>query len=343
MKKILAITAIGLLIIVAVTGAGLYWVWSDMQQALDRPIYIGQGNTTFEIKSGATLKQIAEQLHAMGCIENPLYLRIEARRANIATQIKAGLFEISDKSTPRELLMQFVSGKIKVFQITFVEGTTFREFRNVLKLNGDLVSTIDDKPDKWVAAQIATAATNLEGQFFPSTYYFSHGDTDIDVLRRAHVRMRQLLESHWNARASDLPYETPQDALTMASIIEKETGRVDERAAIAGVFVRRLRKNMKLQTDPSVIYGLGEAFDGNLRRIDLQSDTPYNTYTRRGLPPSPIAMPSEGAIQAALHPAAGTALYFVGKGDGSHAFSDNLKDHNAAVHRYQIEPARARR
>jgi UPF0755 protein len=343
MKKILIWTGVAVFSLAAIGAAGAYWVWQDMQLTLDQPISLPMHNATFEIERGATLKQVADRLHSKGWLKNSLYLRIEARRAQVASQVKAGLYDVADASTPRELLTQFVSGDVKVFRITFVEGATFREIRDVLTTTEDLVSTIEDRQNSWVAAQISASLTNVEGQLFPSTYYFSHGDTDIDVLRRAHARMQELLAVYWASRTPDLPYKTAQEALTMASIVEKETGQGNERATIAGVFVRRLQLNMKLQTDPTVIYGLGESFDGNLRRVDLESDTPYNTYTRTGLPPSPIAMPGEAAIRAALNPKVGKALYFVGKGDGSHEFSTNLEDHNAAVRRYQIMPARSRR
>ncbi|MFT4562158.1 MAG: UPF0755 protein [Gammaproteobacteria bacterium] len=343
MKRIFLWGSISVLGIMLVVASAAFWVWRDAQSVLDTPINLVEGPEQFEINRGASLATIARNLRDRGWLANEHYLRLEARRLKIGGGLQAGLYEVTEGSTPRQLLRLFVSGEVKVFQITFIEGTTFREIRKVLASNDNLKSTITDKDAVWIAGQISADLTNIEGQIFPATYYFSHGERDIDILRRAHTRMRELLESEWQGRAAELPYASPYDALIMASIIEKETGAESERAQISGVFARRLKFGMKLQTDPTVIYGLGTAFDGNLRRVDLVADTPYNTYTRHGLPPAPIAMPGAASIEAALHPATGSYLYFVGKGDGSHQFSINLKDHNAAVRRYQLKPRRSER
>ena len=207
----------------------------------------------------------------------------------------------------------------------------------VLTQASNLRQTLAGTDESALITMLSSEYQSLEGMFFPSTYFYSTQSSDLDILKRAYDTMQSVLDAHWQRRQPDLPYENPYEALIMASIIEKETGQAAERKQIAGVFVRRLQKGMKLQTDPTVIYGLGEAFDGNLRRKDLRTDTPYNTYTRSGLPPTPIAMPGEASIEAALHPADGKALYFVAKGNGWHAFSATLREHNAAVRKYQLK------
>lgn len=336
MKKclwwLLAVFILGCGVLAAVAG----WLWNDLQSNLDQPITLDAASELFVIERGSSVSALASRFAGAGWIKHPHYLRFEARRLGIGGRIQAGLYEIPDGATPRELLRKFVAGDIKTFTITFIEGMTFREMRAVLARHPQLKQTLHEFDTSELLAQVAPGLDHPEGWFFPSTYRFSAGQSDADILRRAHARLVEILERHWAERGPGLPYAEPVDALIMASIIEKETGRAEERAMIAGVFVRRLEKGMKLQTDPTVIYGIGDAFDGNLRRIDLETDTPYNTYTRPGLPPTPIAMPGEAAIRAALNPAAGDTLYFVGKGDGSHAFSRTLTEHNAAVRRYQL-------
>jgi UPF0755 protein len=335
MKRIMSWLAVSAFVLI-IAGAGVgYWFWSDMQRVLDQKISLLSPGQLFEIKRGTPLANIAGQLEEMGWLERAQYFRLEARRLQVATQLQAGTYEIPDNSTPRQLLGQFVRGDVKVFQVTLIEGSTFGEVREVLSANTKLRATIADRSAGWVAAQLAPELEDIEGRLFPSTYHFSNGDSDMTIIRRAYARMNDLLAAHWETRAPNLPYSDPVEALIMASIIEKETGQGGEREQISGVFVRRLKRGMKLQTDPTVIYGLGEEFDGNLRRVDLQTDTIYNTYTRHGLPPTPIAMPGEASIKAALHPAEGNSIYFVGRGDGTHQFSKRLNEHNAAVRRYQ--------
>ncbi len=340
MKKLFAWGMATLILLAAVCTGGGYWAWREMQSTLDRRIYLHESSELFEIERGSSLADVARRLYALGWLQNSLHLRLEARRLKIGSRLKAGLYEVYDGETPRRLLEKFVRGNVKTFQITFIEGSTFFEMQRVLAGKRYLRRTLTGKTDHQIMAGIAPAIEHPEGQFFPSTYHYSNRDLDTDILRRAHERMTELLAFHWQSRAPDLPYDSPDDALIMASIVEKETAREDERGRIAGVFVRRLRRGMKLQTDPSVIYGMGNDFDGNLRRVDLETDTPYNTYTRRGLPPTPIAMPGEGSLYAALHPVDDGFLYFVGKGDGSHHFSATLKEHNAAVRRYQLSGKR---
>ncbi len=337
-KWLWRVVVVGLLTGGALAAAAV-WLWNDLQTNLDRPIALNGDSELFTIERGSSLSALATRFAHAGWIAHPYYLRFEARRLGIGGRIQAGLYEIPHGATPRGLLRKFVAGDVKTFTITFIEGATFREMLVELARHPQLEQTLHELDTRAILARAAPGRDHPEGWFFPSTYRFSAGDSDADILRRAHTRLLEVLDRNWAERAPELPYAEPVDALIMASIIEKETGRAEERAMIAGVFVRRLEKGMKLQTDPTVIYGIGTAFAGNLRRRDLETDTPYNTYTRPGLPPTPIAMPGEAAIHAALNPAAGDALYFVGKGDGSHAFSRTLAEHNAAVRRYQLSGA----
>jgi UPF0755 protein len=236
-----------------------------------------------------------------------------------------------------------VAGTVVQYQVTAIEGWTFRQFVDALATHPKLTHTLDDTSDADIMAALGHPEQHPEGRFFPDTYAFTKGTTDVAVLARAHAAMAQRLAAVWSGRDADLPISEPAQALTLASIIEKETARDDERRRIAGVFVRRLRRGMRLQTDPTVIYGLGEAFDGNLTRRDLRSDTPYNTYTRGGLPPTPIALPGQASLEAAVHPLEGDSLYFVATGepDGSHYFSATLAEHQQAVNRYLARIRRA--
>jgi len=329
------VAAVALLLCISVAAN---WAWRDMQAHLDRPIKLDRPSTLFEIEYGTSLTRIASQMKRARWLENDLFLVLEARRLNIGSDLKAGVYEVYDGVTPRELLNRFVEGDVKVFDITFIEGCNFSDMRETLAQTPHLRQTIIGKDVAWILSRIDASLSSAEGRFFPSTYYFTSGDSDIQILQRAYRQMRDILEYHWTSRTLDLPYQTSMDALIMASIIEKETGRSEERNQIAGVFVRRLKLGMKLQTDPTVIYGLGDLYDGNLRRKDLERDTEYNTYTRQGLPPTPISMPGEDSIRAAINPAEGKFLYFVSNGDGSHEFSTTLREHNEAVGRHQMSP-----
>jgi UPF0755 protein len=323
--------------VLGATAAVVIWLaWLDMSTALDAPIYPPEAPTFFRIEKGETLARIAANLARRGWIEQPLYLEIEARRQGIGGRLQAGLYEIDSGVSIRQILRDFVDGHVASFSVTFVEGTRFVDMRATLALAANLEQQLPSLSDAQVMATFGGDSGHPEGRFFPSTYYYGDGDSDIDVLARAYRQMDEVLTALWNGRDPGLPYKDPFEALTMASIIEKETAGADERDVIAGVFVRRLQRNMKLQTDPTVIYGLGESFDGDLRRRDLDMDTPYNSYTRTGLPPTPIAMPGAASINAALHPADGNGLYFVAKGDGTHHFSASLREHNRAVRMYQL-------
>lgn len=317
-------------------GVVVGWFLHEMPQALDRELPLDTSRL-FEIAPGETIGRIAKRFVTEGWLPHAIYLRLEASRRGVAARVQAGTYEIAPGSTPRTLLDKFVRGDVKQYRYTIVEGLRFAELKELVAGLPGVDARIARMEDAEIMAAIGAPDQPPEGRFFPSTYFYHHHARDLDLLARAHAQMRAVLAKAWAERAPDLPYANPDEALVMASIVEKETGLAAERAAIAGVFVRRLQQGMKLQTDPTVIYGLGAAFDGNLRREDLLRDTPFNTYTRAGLPPTPIAMPGRAAIEAALNPAPGSALYFVARGDGSHEFSATLEAHNAAVRRYQIK------
>lgn len=289
----------------------------------------------FNVKPGTTLRGVAQQLAQAGVVAQPLLFTWVARLSGKGTALKAGNYALEAALTPWDLLQKLTKGDVTQSEVKFIEGWTFRQMRQALdRAPGLQHETQGLSPDE-IMARLGFPDQHPEGRFFPDTYFFSSGMSDLALLARAHKLMQTQLESAWRERAPNLPYATPDEALIMASIVEKETGQAAERPMIAGVFVNRLRIGMLLQTDPTVIYGLGETFDGNLRRRDLLADTPYNTYTRGGLPPTPIAMPGLGALQAALQPADTQALYFVARGNGLHQFSTTLAQHNQAVNRYQ--------
>ena len=316
-----------------------YVAWRDMEQSLTRPVRIAKPEL-FEIRPGMSVTGVGRAFAARGWLRHAYHLRIEAMRHELASRIQAGHYEIRPGETPRSLLRRFAAGDVKTYTITFVEGATFADIRRQIGALPGLLHELRDATPDAVMAALGTPDQPAEGWFFPSTYQYRHNTTDRALLSRAHRKMHDVLARQWAQRAPGLPYASPYEALVMASIVEKETAKPEERPAVAGVFVRRLQKGMRLQTDPTVIYGLGAAFDGNLRRADLERDTPYNTYTRAGLPPTPICSPGEAAIAASLAPAPGDALYFVARGDGSHVFSNSLEAHNAAVREYQLRGER---
>lgn len=323
------VLAISIWFLVMVAIAGYYfWNW------LHRPIDVNQEHAVFLIGKGASLYSVARELKEQDMIRWPRLWVYYARIADMA-DIKAGEYRLAEKESPISLLARFQSGDVIKYQITLVEGLTFRDFLNTMHNHQRLENELAGMTDAQILDVLDLGIEHPEGWFFPDTYQFTRGDSDITLLRQAHAQMRTVLENEWERRAEDLPYETPYEALVMASIVEKETGVPYERREIAGVFVRRLQKRMRLQTDPTVIYGMGETYDGNLRRKDLGTANPYNTYVIKGLPPTPIAMPGREAISAALHPADGNALYFVARGDGTHYFSETLEEHLGAVRRYQ--------
>ena len=332
LKRVIIAASIGVaaLIVVAIGFAVSY------QSFLSSPLTVPEEGLEFSIPSGTAFSTVASRLESDGVIERASWLKLHGRLTGKAERIQAGEYRIAPGTTPAEFVDQLTSGDVILHSFTIVEGWNRWELMAALKAETRLVATLDE--DDWPAflAEIGADAESPEGLFLPETYRFPANTSDRELLKQAHELLQETLEAEWEARATALPYDTPYEALIMASIIEKETAKADERPQIAGVFVRRLGKRMRLQTDPTVIYGIGPEFNGDLTRRDLRSDTPYNTYTRGGLPPTPIAMAGRAAINAALHPEDGDALYFVatGLGDGSHAFSATREEHDRAVQAY---------
>ena len=311
-------------------GAGAWWLHSPITLRLPA----GSAVLDLEIESGMRAAQVAEVVVASGADVNVQLLQLWFRLSGQARQIKAGSYEITPGTTPRSLLSMVVRGDQSLKSITLVEGWSFAQLRAALQKAELLAPDSFKLQPEMIMEKLGKPGIHPEGRFFPDTYSYAKGSSDLAVLRRAAKAMDKRLDAAWALRSADTPLKSPTDALVLASIVEKETGKPSDRAQIAGVFTNRLRINMRLQTDPSVIYGLGEAFDGNLRKRDLLTDTPYNTYTRAGLPPTPIAMPGKAALLAAVQPAPTNAFYFVAKGDGYSFFSATLDEHNRAVNKY---------
>ena len=306
---------------------------------LSLPVAVGAGEPfLFDIPTGMPLRTLARELTALGVLDHPWFFLALAHLSGQAARIKAGEYEIAPGTTPIALLDKLVRNQVYQRSITLIEGWTVAQLLAALAGDDRLVHQLEGVTPETLMTALGRPSQSPEGRFFPDTYRFTKGSSDLDLLKRAARAMDQVLAEEWRDRAPGLPLRDPEQALILASIIEKETGLASERATIAGVFIRRLQLGMRLQTDPTVIYGLGTAFDGDLRRADLLRDTPYNTYTRPGLPPTPIALPGRAAIRAALHPAPGDSLYFVATGDGGHRFSATLEEHNQAVRRYQLGP-----
>ena len=332
MKRFLGIAVLcGLLL------AAAWFGWRQYETSvLDRPIAGLDAPQVYEIPDGASLTAVAAGLEKRGLLDRSGAWLRHARRRGDATRIKAGEYEIRPGTTPAQLLAQFVAGDVRLHALTIPEGFTTRQALALIQAHPQVVSELAGLPDEVWMERAGFGKRHPEGQFFPDTYRFPRGTTDRELLRLAHARLERELADAWERRAPGLPIATPYEALILASIVEKETGAPDERPLIAGVFANRLRMGMRLQTDPSVIYGLGQSFDGNLRRRDLLADTPYNTYTRAGLPPTPIALPGRAALEAAVRPARTDAIYFVatGRGDGRHFFAETLVAHNENVSRH---------
>ena len=315
---------------------GLVWSVFQLNRILDRPLAFGSEIRHHIIAPGTSFSGIAAGLEKAGIVSDSLILELHARLSGFAGGIQAGEYAIDPTMTPRELLNLFHSGKVVQHSLTLVDGWTFDDVLDALRSRPELDHTLGEElGHSEIMTELGHAGVHPEGRFLADTYHFPRGTSDVAFLRRAYDSMREFLNEAWNGRAADLPYDSPIDALIVASIVEKETGRAEERAEIAGVLVRRLERNMRLEVDPTVIYGLGEDFDGDLRKRDLRRDTPYNTYLHKGLPPTPIAMPGVASIRAALHPRGGETLFFVAKGDGSHYFSATYREHKKAVARYQ--------
>jgi UPF0755 protein len=323
------------LVVVAVLGAGGYAAWY-----VTTPVAVGTMPAQFDIPPGARFRGAAQRIEEAGISVGRLQFELLARALGRAQDVKAGSYELAAAPTPLELLDKLTRGDVTQADVRFIEGWTFRQLRAALDGNAFLRHDSQDLSDAQLLQKLGVPETHPEGLFFPDTYLFAKGTSDLRVLKRAYEAAKRHLAKEWEARDPLVPYKTPYEALIMASVIEKETGRGEEREMIAGVLVNRLRIGMLLQVDPTVIYGLGSAFDGNLKKIHLQTDGPYNSYMRAGLPPTPIAATGLASLRAALKPAKTGALYYVARGDGSSQFSRTLEEHNRAVRKYQLNGGR---
>jgi UPF0755 protein len=318
-----------LIIVLAALAVGAFIHWSR------QPISTDEAVIDFTVAQGSGVGAAAQQIAAAGVPVDPFLFSLLVRGTQNSSKIKAGTYELKPGTTPMRLVEQLVRGEFAQESLIIIEGWTFKQMRQAIAANKGLKHDTAHLTDRDLMQRISTEFKNPEGLFFPDTYLFAKGSSDLQVYKQAHQMLLNNLSAAWAKRNPNLPYANAYQALTMASIVEKETGQKSERTLIAGVFVNRLRKGMLLQTDPTVIYGLGDRYDGKIHKRDLETDTPYNTYTRSGLPPTPIALPGQQSLNAALAPAATEALYFVSRGDGTSKFSDNLTDHNRAVNQYQ--------
>jgi len=337
MKRVLYKLAAVLILVATVSIA---WLWMEMNEFLTSPMQIPEGGIAVEVKQGSNLTRIANDLAKNKIIDKPRYLLFYARWCAEANKVHTGEYRLERGITPEKFLAMLVAGKVAQYSITIVEGWNFKQLMQTVNEDPSLSHELAGLDDESIMTKLGYKGQHPEGRFMPDTYAFPRGMSDIAFLNRAYQAMQTYIDARWPERDIGIPVKNKDEALILASIVEKETGLKSERRAIAGVFSRRLLKRMRLQTDPTVIYGMGEKYKGNIRRQDLQQDNPYNTYRRFGLPPSPIAMPGRDAIDAVLHPAEGTELYFVAKGDGSHHFSSSLEEHNEAVIKYQLNGRR---
>ncbi|KFL37468.1 hypothetical protein N788_09755 [Arenimonas donghaensis DSM 18148 = HO3-R19] len=329
--------ALSLLVAVALGG----WFWQRYEGFANAPIALAESERILVVESGDGFQDILDKLRELGVEEgHDLEWKALAHEMKVVSRLQVGDYSIRHGITPAELLRKLERGDVIHYRFTLVEGWNLRDLRAALARDERIRQTLADASDAEMMAALGREGVHPEGRFLPETYHFTRGMSDLDLLRRAMLAMDSALADAWDDRLDDLPLETPDQLLTLASIIEKETGKASERPEIAGVFVRRLKLGMRLQTDPTVIYGMGSAYDGNIRRRDLTTDTPYNTYTRGGLPPTPIAMPGRAALAAAANPLPGNTLYFVSRGDGSHVFSATLAEHNRAVACHQLKRCR---
>jgi UPF0755 protein len=325
-KKFLSI----IVVLSILFAAGMtFWMQQPIIDRDQRPI-------EFSIEAGSSVRSTAEQIAEAGVPVNPWLLELLARLSGKSAKLKAGHYELKPGTTPLALVKQLVRGEFAQEALVIIEGWTFKQMRKAVDEHPALKHDTAQLSDKELLEKVAPGYTMPEGLFFPDTYRFAKGSSDLQVYKQAHALMEKRLNEAWAARDPAVPYKSPYEALIMASIIEKETGHEAERNLIASVFVNRLKRGMLLQTDPTVIYGMGDKYQGNIRKRDLETDTPYNTYKRPGLPPTPIALPGIAALVAALKPAPSEALYFVSKGNGTSVFSNNLADHNRAVNKYQL-------
>jgi UPF0755 protein len=324
-----------LVLLIVLALAGVVLLYDRFLEFSGHTITLPHEPFVLEVTPGMSLHQLASELHKLGIIRYPRFFVQLGRQLGADRQLKVGEYELTPGLTPRSLLALVMDGRVLQYSLSIIEGQTFAELRARMEQDPVLEQTLQGLDDAAVMERLGRPGENPEGRFLADTYHFPRHTTDLDFLRRAMHDMDAVLQHEWDGRAPGLPLATPYAALILASIVEKETALAGERPLIAGVFIRRLQRGMKLQTDPTVIYGMGAAFDGNLRREDLLADTPYNTYTRAGLPPTPIATPGEASIHAVLHPADGNSLYFVASGGGRHYFSATLAEHNLAVDKFQ--------
>lgn len=314
-------------------GSWLFYQWSE-KPILDSSVENNK-SIEFVIKPGVSIRKASHHIESLHSDFNPWFFEALVRLKGQSGNLKAGTYEIVGLDTPQDLLYKIVNGKVIFAKIAIIEGWSFRQMRNAIDAHPHLRHETTGISDIDLLKKIGSDKTHPEGAFFPDTYMFTKGSSDIEVYKNAHQAMQKQLDIAWSNKAANLPYKDRYEALTMASIIEKETGQASERRMIASVFVNRLKIGMLLQTDPTVIYGMGERFQGNIRKTDLQTDTPYNTYTRAGLPPTPIALPGKESLHAALNPEQSNAYYFVARGNGTSQFSHSLEEHNRAVNKYQ--------
>lgn len=319
-------------------------VGAQYVQFLRTPLQVPEAGSRLEIAVGTPFSRVSDELAERGILSHPTFFRIHARLSGKAGSIHAGEYDLEEGVTPVTLLEKLVSGEVRLYSFTIVEGWTFKELMSAIQSDPVIETTLVYEDWPALLESLGSEFEHPEGLFLPETYRFPRGTTDVGLLRQAHGLLNRVLDDAWDRRANELPLRSPYEALILASIVEKETALASERPKIAGVFVRRLLAGMRLQTDPTVIYGLGDEFDGNLTRRHLRTDTPYNTYTRGGLPPTPIALPGKDAIEAALNPEDGSELYFVatGLGDGSHKFSDTKEQHDQAVREFLARQREAR-
>lgn len=325
-KRLFGLLLVALAIAVGLAAYG--WHWANSPVAINAP------STSFHIDAGKGARAVARTMQEAGVQVNDDLFVIMARLSQLDVQIKAGAYQAQVGDTPWQLLKRMADGDMIETRLTLVEGWTYQRIRQALRDDPGVRQTLEGVSDAQLLKRLGSDASSPEGLFYPDTYVFTPGTPDFDILQRAYDAQQQLLSTLWEQRSPNLPLKSPYEALILASIIEKETGHSEDRRRISGVFVNRLRKGMPLQTDPTVIYGLGDAYDGRLRRKQLEADTPWNTYTRAGLPPTPIASSGRAALEAALHPEPHDFLYFVSRGDGTSEFSENLRAHNRAVSKY---------
>ena len=332
MINIVRAIAVILAVVVIVVAAGAW----QLNRAMTQELAVPEDGTTFVIEPGSSFRTVARNLVDEGLLESDFWLRLSARWSGAANAIQAGEYRIEPGTTPLLLLSLFEQGAVQLYSFTIIEGWNRYDLLNALHASEVIDASMTDEDWPALLDELGAEVTNPEGLFLPETYRLPRNSTDRQVLTQAYKLMQKVLAEEWQSRGAATLVDSPYEALILASIVEKETARADERQRISGVFTRRLEKRMRLQTDPTVIYGIGPGFNGNITRKDLRTDTPYNPYTRHGLPPTPIAMPGQAAIYAALHPADGEELYFVatGLGDGSHEFSQTKAEHDAAVAEY---------